>query len=293
MKVLGSYTNGNYICTIFTDGTKVRENDLDNLTPEFAESCDIKITDFCNMNCQFCHEDSSLNGKHGDIMSLSFIDTIPPYTELAIGGGNPLSHPDFVPFLKKLYSRRVIANTTVNQQHFMQSFDKIKGLLESGLIRGLGVSVTSVTPEFITAVKQFPNIVLHVINGVIPVEDFKKLYDNNLKVLILGYKMFRRGNDFYSETVEQNKKELFDEMAELIKHFKIVSFDNLALKQLEVKRLMSKERWDEFFMGDDGGYTFFIDTVRQEFSKSSTSVKRYAILPDIKEMFKVVTEEDK
>jgi len=293
MKVLGSYTNGNYICTIFTDGTKVRENDLDNLTPEFAESCDIKITDFCNMNCQFCHEDSSLNGKHGDIMSLSFIDTIPPYTELAIGGGNPLSHPDFVPFLKKLYSRRVIANTTVNQQHFMQSFDKIKGLLESGLIRGLGVSVTSVTPEFITAVKQFPNIVLHVINGVIPVEDFKKLYDNNLKVLILGYKMFRRGNDFYSETVEQNKKELFDEMAELIKHFKIVSFDNLGLKQLEVKRLMSKERWDEFFMGDDGGYTFFIDTVRQEFSKSSTSVKRYAILPDIKEMFKVVTEEDK
>ena len=293
MKVLGSYTNGNYICTIFNDGTKVRENDLDNLTPEFAESCDIKITDFCNMNCQFCHEDSSLNGKHGDIMSLSFIDTIPPYTELAIGGGNPLSHPDFVPFLKKLYSRRVIANTTVNQQHFMQSFDKIKGLLESGLIRGLGVSVTSVTPEFITAVKQFPNIVLHVINGVIPVEDFKKLYDNNLKVLILGYKMFRRGNDFYSETVEQNKKELFDEMAELIKHFKIVSFDNLGLKQLEVKRLMSKERWDEFFMGDDGGYTFFIDTVRQEFSKSSTSVKRYAILPDIKEMFKVVTEEDK
>ena len=38
MNLLGEYTNGNYNVHIFDDGTKIRENDLDNLKPSFPEN---------------------------------------------------------------------------------------------------------------------------------------------------------------------------------------------------------------------------------------------------------------
>ena len=37
MSILGEYTNGNYRVRIYSDGTKVRENDLDFFEPEFPE----------------------------------------------------------------------------------------------------------------------------------------------------------------------------------------------------------------------------------------------------------------
>ena len=50
---------------------------------------------FCNnILISNCHEGSSPLGKHGDILSPSWLDKLHPYCELAIGGGNPLSHPD-------------------------------------------------------------------------------------------------------------------------------------------------------------------------------------------------------
>jgi hypothetical protein len=99
MKLLGKYINGNYTVSIYNDGTKIRENDLDNLTPAFAENCDVTITNRCDGACGFCYAGCTSNGKHGNL-NHPCLDTIPPYTELAING-NDLSHPDLIPFLKK------------------------------------------------------------------------------------------------------------------------------------------------------------------------------------------------
>lgn len=53
-RLLGRYQNGNYTVTLLDDGTKIRENDLDELIPAFAENCDVKITDRCDGGCPFC-----------------------------------------------------------------------------------------------------------------------------------------------------------------------------------------------------------------------------------------------
>lgn len=82
------------------------------------------------MGCPYCHEDSKLDGKHGDILNTKIIDTIRPFTELAIGGGNPLSHPDLILFLKTLKSKNIIANMTVNQNHFVSHQDLIRYLVK-------------------------------------------------------------------------------------------------------------------------------------------------------------------
>lgn len=294
MNVIGKYQNGNYTVTILSDGTKIRENDLDFFAPEKPESMDIKITNCCEMACPFCHENSTIDGKHGDILNIPFLDSLLPYTELAIGGGNPIDHPDIIPFLIELQKRKLIANMTVNQYHFLKYKDDLKKLCDNKLIYGLGVSLTSVTKELIETLKEFPNAVLHVINGVVSMPELDRLAGHDFKILILGYKHFRRGEKYYennNEEVEGLKADLDRYLfSDIIRHewFKVVSFDNLAIKQLHVQEQMSKEQWGKFYMGDDGGFTMYIDMVNREFAKSSTSTVRWPITNDIKEMFEKV-----
>ena len=282
--------NGNYMMFIDLEtGTKIRKNNLDCFIPEKPESMDIKITNKCDMGCAFCHENSTPDGLHGDIMSLKFIETLLPYTELALGGGNPLTHPDLVPFLEKCKALKLIPSMTINQIHFMKpEYEEfIDKLVSEKLIYGLGISLTRATDEFIARVKKYPNAVIHIINGVQSMSEVKKLYDHNLKILILGYKMFRRGLEYFSEAVDATKNEYYAELGEMLKHFDVVSFDNLALKQLETKRLLSEDQWSEFYMGDDGSHTMYIDCINKQFARSSVAPieDRRDLLDDIKPMF--------
>lgn len=296
MNLLGIYKNGNFTTKLFSDGTKVRETEDDEFIPDFAENMDIKISNYCDMGCKFCHEGSTKNGKHGDILNQKFIETLHPYQEVALGGGDATSHPDLIPFLHKLKDRKVIVNMTVNQRHFEQKQELIKKLVDEKLIYGLGVSLVNPTDEFISLIQQYPNAVIHVINGILKPSDVKILSDKNLKMLILGYKQLRRGGDWYSEDYENifiKQMWLKESLEEIINHFKVVSFDNLAIEQLEVQRLMSGEEWDEFYMGDDGSMTYYIDMVEQKFARSSTADfdKRYDLLDSVDEMFKKIVSE--
>jgi len=296
MKLLGKYKNGNYSVAIFDDGTKMRISNDDEFIPDFAENCDIKITNCCDINCPMCHEASCIDGKHGDILNLNFFDTLHPYTEAAIGGGNALSHPDLIPFLRKLKERKVIANLTVNQIHFEKEQELIKRLIDEKLIYGLGVSLVNPTPSFISIVSQYDSIVIHTINGLLTKENLEKLAGHNLKLLILGYKDFRKGSIYLekeNEFIKKNQQFLYEHLNDYFEKFKLISFDNLALAQLDVKRFLSKEEWDEFYMGDDGTMTFYIDAVEEVFASSSISNIRYPIKNNIDEMFKVIKGETK
>lgn len=287
MNLIGKYQNGNYTVSLYDDGTKIRENDLDNLTPAFAENCDVKITNKCDGGCAFCYEGCIPNGKHGDILNPKFLDTLPPYTELAING-NDLSHPDLLVFLQKMKDKNIIVNMTVSQIHFERHYTLIKTLIQQKAIYGLGISLREPTDEFINIVKQFPNAVIHTINGILSPADYEILKDNGLKILILGYKQLKRGVEYY-ESHEDNVHELqdwlYNNLKEMLNHFKVVSFDNLAIKQLDVKRLLSDKQWDEFYMGDDGNYTFYIDMVDGMFAKNSLSMERYPLMDNIEDMF--------
>ena len=296
MNILGRYQNGNYTVTILKDGTKIRYNTLDFFAPEKPESMDVKITNCCDMGCPMCHEDSKPNGKHGDILNVPFFDTLNPYTEIAIGGGNPLSHPDLVPFLEQLKSKKLISSMTVNQVHFMKNLGLIEELVNKKLIYGIGVSLNSVNDEFIETIRKFPNAVIHVIDGIVHPTQLEELANKGLKILILGYKEFRRGNVMYANmgsVIEEMKSSLYNILPTMINDnwFDVVSFDNLAIKQLNPKRLMSDEQWNQFYLGDDGKFSMYVDLVNQEFAKSSVSIERYPITADIRDMFNKVKGE--
>ena len=290
-----NYKNGNYIVHFnLENGTKIRENDLDNLTPAFAENCDVKITDKCDGGCEFCYEGCTINGRHGDILNYKFLDTLHPYTELAING-NDLSHPDLIPFLEKLKEKKIIVNMTVNQIHFEREQEFIHQLVNDKLIYGLGISLKYPSGNFIELVKKYPNAVIHTINGITTLEDYKMLADLNLKVLILGYKELQRGISYMDTnfvTVHQNQAELYNEIGTIINEgwFNVVSFDNLAIKQLDLKRIVPEYKWNEFYMGDDSQYTFYLDLVDGKFAGNSLAPEneRLDILDNVDEMFQKI-----
>lgn len=293
IELIGRVNNGNYVVELWSDGTKIRYNGLDFFEPHSVESMDLKITNCCDMGCAMCHENSTPDGKHGDILNVPFFDTLLPYTEIAVGGGNVLIHPDLVPFLEQLKERKLIANMTVNQHHFMKNIDFIIELVDKKLIYGIGVSLNDPTDGFIETIGKFPNSVVHIINGLITMDKLQYMAHKGLKILVLGYKDFRRGSELYKRQnvqIEQLKSAFYEALPKVVEEewFEVISFDNLAIEQLNPKRLMSDEEWTEFFMGSDGDFTMYIDLVEEKFAKSSTSTDRYDLEDDIKTMFNKV-----
>lgn len=295
-RVLGKYLNGNVKTTIWNDGTKVRETEDDQFIPAFAESMDICISKQCDGGCTYCYEDCTPEGKHAHL-DWEFLNHMHPFTEIAING-NDLTHPDLIPFLYKMKTQDVIVNMTVNQIHFERNIDMIRELVDGCLIHGLGISLRQPTEHFIALVKEFPNAIIHVINGVVSFDDLNKLAGNGLKLLILGYKTMRRGIGYkeeHSEDVAVKQDMLYNSLEMWLKEFTVVSFDNLALEQLDVKRLLSDEEWDEFFMGFDGDFTYYVDLVAGTFSKNSVAPEneRYAIMDSVDDMFRFIVERSK
>lgn len=286
-----TYVNGNYVTHInLQDGTRIRKTESNEFVPKFAENMDVKICNRCDMTCKMCHEGSTKNGKLGNIMNQKFVETLHPYQELAIGGGNIFEHPDLIPFLAKLKEQKVISNITVHQNHFIKNIELIKYLIKEKLIYGIGVSLSDPTEEFINQIKQFPTAVIHVINGIVKPSDFEALQNHDLKILILGYKKLRRGKYWYNEDFENitvKKLWLHDNLPNLLDKFKVISFDNLALEQLNVKNLLSSEEWEQFYAGDDGNFTYYIDLVEEQFAKSSTAPmdERYNLMDSTDDMF--------
>lgn len=289
----GVYRNGNSITRInLEDGTKIRETKDDEFDLDFPESIDLNIGTKCDGGCRFCYINASPNGIDADLLSVPFINTLHPYTECAING-NSIDHPQLIPFLEKLKSKNVIANITVNQIHFEAKEDIIKDLVDKDLIKGIGISLRDPTSEFIKRVKKYPNAVLHVINGIFSPEDIEATRDQGLKILILGYKnlglgvSYKEKNDYL---IKARQKYLYDVLETLPNHYKCLSFDNLALEQLDVKRILTPEEWDEIFMGEEGTSSMFIDLVTKKFGISSLALEdeMMPMLNNIRDMFQIV-----
>lgn len=281
MNILGIYKNGNYQVTILDDGTKIRRTEEDEFIPSFPENADVKITDKCNQFCNFCYEGCTPKGSHSKLMNpdgsfaQSWMNTLSPWTELALNG-NDLDHPELDMFLLKMQEKHIITNITVNQNQFMKHLNYLKYLTKYKMIYGLGISLSNSKDEkFFEAIKEFPNAVIHTIAGILTKTDIDNLMNNRCKVLILGYKNLGRGisykDNFFSK-IDFNIHKLKNNLQEMINKCKVVSFDNLAIEQLNVKELLFKDKedeWNEFYMGDDGNFTLYIDAVKQEFAKNS------------------------
>jgi hypothetical protein len=326
-KILGNYINGNHSVVIFDDGTKVKstghwehnpkngaqvwtEDDQDHFTYDFPENFDIKITDYCDGGCIYCHENSTVHGKHGDLRAIEPVfRSLHAGTEAACGGGDLFSHPDAMWMLRILKEQGVIANVTVNQRHIKRYRDTILQCIKEELVHGIGVSLTdSSNMEDLEIIKEMGNnVVIHVIAGIFSEKDLQ--FVKGRKILVLGYKDLRRGHallEKQSDEIKKNIQWLITYLPQLRKECRCISFDCLGLEQVDPKTVLniSDKEFNTLFQGSDTDVTdadgnitcctMYIDVPNMKVARMSTAAlnKRYDFTgrENIAELLKITTQ---
>jgi hypothetical protein len=143
----------------------------------------------------------------------------------------------------------------------------------------LGISLIAPKYNNLHWLKDYEHLVFHLILGIHNNEIVDKLMEEfpETKVLFLGYKQYGNGADYYSDAVQSQIDYWRDNLVPYFFKLKVASFDNLALKQLELEKRFSPEIWQEQYMGDDATFTFFMDLIEGKFCGSSTTKDRHNI----------------
>ena len=272
MKLLAKYKNGNYTVRLFDDGTKIRMNDLDNLTPDFAESMDVTITEKCNGGCKYCYLNCTEDKQHADLTNPIF-DTVHPGTEMA--------HPGLEDVLIKMKDKGVFVNITINQKHLKQNVETLRDYQNRQLVWGIGISLTDSTDPIIWE-NGLKNTVVHVIDGCFSKDDLENLADHDVKLLMLGFKHKGRGIEYYethADEVDRNIAYLDQHLMENKNRFNGIGFDTLATLDLHMEEKVGPEKWALHNMGAEGEYTMFFDGVHNKYAISSMETELFDVEP--------------
>lgn len=273
MSLLASYQNGGYRVAVYHDGTKVRTAVDAALPPRLPEQMDLKITDYCDAGCAWCHEKSTPKGLHGDLnAALKLLTVLPAGAEIAIGGGDPLSHPDFERFVRGLRANGLVPSVTVNGVHFEKHREVLERLTQEKQLFGVGFSYADKLPDW-----DYENLVVHLIAGV----HHPRILDEaarRYKILLLGYKQFGRGKKLFELRAQEVQDKLAAWYRELfwVAREHHLSFDNLAIDQLKPQRVFRDQgTFEKQYMGQEGLFSMYVDAVTQTFALSSYSSERF------------------
>src|SRR5690554_2606306 len=101
----------------FRWGKSFKDNPLFAPHPELA---DISISNHCSKACSFCYRNSTKNNSFITLEEYNYILESLQHPEwgnvfqIAIGGGEPLEHPDFIEIINTTHSRNIVPNFTTN-----------------------------------------------------------------------------------------------------------------------------------------------------------------------------------
>lgn len=271
------------------DGRKVRFRFEDNFpAPTHAstpELCDLKITDFCEKGCSFCYADSGPSGEHADphvvdtaLRALSDLGVF----EVAIGGGEPTTHPELPDILKMCKDNGIVPNLATG------SLDWLDGPLCEDVFkycRAVGYSVSSADDVLCLGKKldkaykkaslgewPFERVTVfnvHIVLGTVERSEFDAILEAaceiHCPVILLGFKTVGRGAHYapvgYSwwlDAVTAQKE----------KGFLSVGIDTLLARESQ-KELKAAKISPKLYDLDEGRFSVFVDAVSQNLGPCS------------------------
>lgn len=303
MKIIQQYKNGDTYGILFDNGTRILDNHSDEpFNLEWPVSIDLNISNYCEKGCPFCYQNCTREGKSADLNKIK--DLLHPFMEVAINinMGYNIIDTQFTSFLQYCKDNHIVVNATINQEDLLQlsphNYDigkmtidrltEISTLQDMGLINGLGISFTNIN-TINEVKKKIKNVVIHVIAGIINTKDLDILTKEGYNILILGYKQKGRAEHNELPDMSSLKEWLKNNLGN---NKNVLCFDNLAIKQLGVKELISQEQWDNFYQGDEGTISMYVNGVDMTFACNSFTKETYNIGDySIQEMFNIIRKE--
>lgn len=176
--------------------------------PELA---DISISNRCSKGCSFCYKDSTPDGKLMSIEEYCQVLDSLQYNEygtvfqIAIGGGEPLEHPDFMKIVEETVRRGIVLNFTTNGQHLTKDIcSALKGKVGAMAISASSINdLKRIRPAIDCAEGLKVNI--HYILSRSSIEEATKIvngtYNDLLRginaIVFLTYKPAGRGSEIH------------------------------------------------------------------------------------------------
>ena len=186
----------NYTIFNWDAGAKVRLANGEWEKSEKPELVDLKITNRCPYRCSFCYQGSIPDGDEPDLWKITpYIEAIGingvGAFEVAIGGGEPTSHPDFAAIIHACLDNFVKPNFTTFAVDWLLDKKKVEA---ARLCGGIGVSVHS--KRDLDKVRKISsqtgsfNVVAQHVYGTLSVKDTLDLLSSaeGMHILLLGYK---------------------------------------------------------------------------------------------------------
>lgn len=260
-------------------GAKIRlsfKSDKELHAGETPELVDICITKQCFHGCKFCYQDATRDGVHAkkdDISFLLYKLSEADVFEVALGGGEPVRHPDFVEILKDARTQGIVPNFTTADSDWI--YDKNNTKIADAVRKYCGSFAISLTDyHAVKAVAKWNDsdervkATLQIPMGCFSWEQVSRALNQaealGIPVTLLGYKKIGRANKFK----KQEYKQIVDWMSE--KHYFgadtlfVEEFDK-ELKEIGVSPILVADK--------EGRFSCYIDAVNKTIGKHSYGAK--------------------
>lgn len=258
-------------------GGKMRFSFLDDPKPyriNTPELIDLKITDFCNHGCSFCYQASTTRGQHAELGHiLNILDTFEAgeVLEVAFGGGETTSHPDFARILRETAQRGIVPNFTTFNMDFTKDPVANAAVLEhcgSFAMSSLKEDDLEKFQEWHAALPFASNMqgTIQIPMGCYSKEQVRNALtiaaNRHIPVTLLGYKDFGRGIKF--------KQTDYSWALNLLTQLKIGKYgaDTLFVKQF-YQDLIARKVAPELMVTEEGTTSCYIDAVTDQMGACS------------------------
>lgn len=305
--------------TIFSQktGNKIRLSfDYSQVAPEkstIPELIDIKLTNYCPYECEFCYQGSDKKGNHADKEAFkSIIDQLYKYDvfEIALGGGEPTLHPDFNELIDYINEKNIVVNITTRNWNWIKSYidSCLEGMADNYTFypKIKSVAISTETPDMINKVYEYTLLGMEqklkgkMVNYerlneciqfqyIVGINDkleemLETCFQKKYRLTLLGYKTTNRGSLLKPKAQEWRsivKKYLW--MRSYIGIDTVLAKDCEGLLDTSLEKLLLEKH--------EGRFSCYIDAVNYKIGPSSfCATEEMMPFTDLKENFKVITD---
>lgn len=264
------------------DGTRVRmsfDNKVDTSKGSAPELVDLKITNRCNSECNYCYQGSCPKGAHAnsEFVKYTIMRALGEMKvfEVALGGGEPTLHPDFWSFLKEAVYFGIKPSFSTRELSWLEDPTKRRIFKETCGAFALSVDGEGEVLHLIKAMHKHDledYVTIQYIPEANTFQDLKGVLEiadmHSIPVTLLGFKTTGRGAEYR----ERNKEEPItpEQWKSVIDGSGNISVDTaFASSHAEVLKAAGVAEWS--YKIKEGAHSMYIDAVTGELAPSSYS----------------------